>query len=298
MDWCKAFLSERRQRVVMGEHSSDWESVKSGVPQGSVLDPLFFVIFINDLPDNVRNMLKIYADDSKLIAKIDCEEDVVRFQEDLNEIDKWSKLWLLRLNPKKCKIMHFGGKSLDQEYKMDGILLEETDLEKDLGVFISNDLSWAKQVEATTTKGYQMIGRIRRSFKHLNAQNIKLLYQSLVRPHLEYAVSVWNPYKKNEIQKMEKVQRYATKMGSLKHMKYPKRLETLKLTSHQERRRRGDLIQQFKILKKVDIVNWCSKVCVVNSKVRGEKLAKDAKKLDSRLFFFKNRILNDWNVLG
>ena len=113
LDWIKGFLLNRKQRVVMGDSVTDWVKVTSGVPQGSVLGPLLFLIFINELlfPDELQNKCRLYADANKIIAPIKTESDSIKFQEDINALDNWSKKWSLGLNFEKYKIMHFGKKT-------------------------------------------------------------------------------------------------------------------------------------------------------------------------------------------
>ena len=108
LNWCKPFLSDRKQRVVLGEFVSAWKAVTSGVPQGSVLDPLLFVIFINDLIVNIFYKLELFADDTKVMSKIISEDNNWILQDDLNKLVKWSKECSIKFNEDKCKVMHIG----------------------------------------------------------------------------------------------------------------------------------------------------------------------------------------------
>ena len=112
----EGFLSNRKQRVVIGDNNSKWVEVTSSVPQGSVLGPLLFTIFINDLPDHVRNKCKLYADDCKLVGIIKENEDTISIQQDINELQNWAKTWLMSFNYEKCKVMQFGRKNIENEY--------------------------------------------------------------------------------------------------------------------------------------------------------------------------------------
>ncbi len=103
LEWCKGFLTNRLQRVVLGEHVSDWKNVLSGVPQGSVLGPLLFVAFINDLCVNLTNVGKLFADDTKVISVIKDQSDNVKLQNDINELNNWTKEWLIQFNDKNVK---------------------------------------------------------------------------------------------------------------------------------------------------------------------------------------------------
>jgi ribonuclease P/MRP protein subunit RPP40 len=108
--WISEFLRGRRQRVVIESHRSSWVQVTSGVPQGSVLEPLLFTIFINDLPDVVKNLTKLYADNNKILAVVNDTTGVSSLKKDLDRVVNWSECWSMRLNEKKCKVNHFGTK--------------------------------------------------------------------------------------------------------------------------------------------------------------------------------------------
>ena len=138
--WVVAFLSDRKQRVILGSSTSKWAPVTSGVPQGSVLGPTLFIIYINDLVDNLKSICKIYADDTKLFGYGDS------LQTDLDKISNWARVWLMQLNASKCKVMHIGKTINPKRYTLvdqeSGRLdyLEAVNCERDLGVLISFDL--------------------------------------------------------------------------------------------------------------------------------------------------------------
>ena len=114
--WIESFLTGRKQRVLKGDNISEWEDVTSSVPQGSVLGPLLFTIFINDLPDKIKNECRLYADDSKLTGVIENEEDAFEIQKDIDSMQNWAKTWQISFNYDKCKVMHFGKKNREQTY--------------------------------------------------------------------------------------------------------------------------------------------------------------------------------------
>ena len=141
LKWLKDFLLQRRQKVVINGVTSGWANVNSGVPQGSVLGPALFVVYINDMPEVVHNYILLFADDSKIFSKIHGLEDHLKLQTDLQELQNWSDKWQLKFNIEKCKVMHLGAKNPRYTYTMDGkTLLESIDHEKDLGVTIDRDL--------------------------------------------------------------------------------------------------------------------------------------------------------------
>ena len=115
--WICSFLSNRRQRVVFGDYCSDWSEVKSGVPQGSVLGPTLFILYINDLPDSISSIAKIYADDTKILAKLKAnsyESDTAKLQNDIDNLVDWTNIWLMRLNIEKCKVIHVGNEIVEK----------------------------------------------------------------------------------------------------------------------------------------------------------------------------------------
>jgi ribonuclease P/MRP protein subunit RPP40 len=194
--------------------------VTSGVPQGSVLGPLLFVIFINDLSMKILNDSKLYADDTKVISIIRNSVDSNILQNDIETLVDWSNEWLIKFNESKCKVMHIGKNNEKFKYQMNNSILSETELEKDLGIFISNDLEWSQHVNTAVGKANRQLGLIKSSFQNLNEFTIKLLYKSLVRPHLEYGAAIWSPYWQYDIDKLEAFQRRATKIESLRGYSY------------------------------------------------------------------------------
>ena len=325
LNWVENFLANRKQRVMVDEYSSDWTEVTSGVPQGSVLGPLLFVVYINDLPEICRNIFKLYADDSKILARVSKKDDLENLQDDLNGVSEWSDLWQTRLNGDKCRVLRFGKNIEELEnstlsiYDHDGIrrVMDFSAMEKDLGVLVCDDLSWKKHVETSAAKANSILGMLRKAFQHNSVELWKRLYVSYVRPHLEFAVSAWNPQKLGMSQLLEKVQRRATKIPKpLRQLSYEERLHQLGLEKLEQRRNRGDLIQFFKFYKGIEVVDWhCPLVSLEPS--RGEngmetrggnhrmkrqmfgsrQMNDHSAAVSTRLNFFLNRIIPYWNKL-
>ena len=203
--WLMSFLTDRRQRVVMGDIISVWMEVFSGVPQGSVIGPFLFVIFINDLSRRIKNKLKIYADDTKILSKMRDSEDQKTLQMDLDEALKWSKEWLLDFNIDKCLIMHYGTNNKENQYQMDNKILPKSISERDLGVVFNRNLKWKEQVTVCASKANQMLGMLKKSFIYFDEYTMKTLYCAFVRPLIEFAVPVWYPNLKQDIKLLEQV---------------------------------------------------------------------------------------------
>ena len=299
--WIKNWLQNRQQRVVISGVGSDWINVKSGVPQGSVLGPLLFLIYINDIDDCVNNMILKFADDTKLFGTVANQSDIDKLQQDLRNLCRWSKEWLMLFNVDKCKVMHFGSKNVQANYDMDGIILQNVDNEKDLGVTFQNDLKWNRQCTKTANTANRILGMIKRSFSYLDINSFLHLYKSLVRPHLDYCVQVWRPYLHKDIDLLEKVQKRATKLvPALKDKPYEERLVALNLTTLETRRIRGDLIETFKILKGIDniaVKRFFTLSNVHNTRGHSLKLFKLTCNLDVRKYSLAHRVVNIWNSL-
>ena len=253
LNWLTDFVNDRKQRVVINGVSSDIEFVKSGIPQGSVLGPTLFVIYINDLPETVKTYVKIFADDTKIFNAINSSEDNDMLQEDISNLVNWSKKWQLPFNLEKCKLVQYGRNIMDHAYCIDGKEIENVQSEKDLGVTFDTSLRFTSHIANITKKANSRLGMIKRSFSNLSKEIVIPLYKSLVRPIVEYGSSIWNPMLKSDVQEIEKIQRRATKLiSNISHLSYPDRLRYLKMDSLTFRRRRCDMIQVYRIICKID----------------------------------------------
>ena len=319
LNWLVNFLSNRKQRVVIGMHKSFWIDVLSGTPQGSVLAPILFLIFINDMPDLVDHFCKLFADDSKLIGVIKNSLDRDLLQQDIDKLCKWSNDWSMSFNEDKCKTMVIktasSNKILDNDFsytmlRQDGSRFElnETTQERDLGIQINNKLKWNSQVDYAVSKGFSSLGTLKRTFLYWNSSMFTKLYTTYVRPHLEYCSAAWNPHLKKDIFKLESVQRAATKLvPEIRFLDYNSRLSILGLQKLSDRRTRGDLIQFYKIENNFNILKWHrinSPMASLSAtgpavSVRGSKhrLFRQFTKVEVRNQFLSNRIVSNWNKL-
>ena len=283
--WIENFLSNRKQSVRVRSKTSKELNVTSGVPQGSVLGPALFLIYVSDISSLVNNFVSLFADDTKLYSYLLDHADqnthtAESIQEDINSVAQWSERMLMSFNITKCHSLHLGSNNAKQQYTIpkqsDTITkrnstsymytfhnLEQVSEEKDLGVIVDEKLNFYSHIEEKIKKANQMLGIIRSTFKYIDCTILNLLYKTLVRPHLEYASSVWSPHTKKYQEKLEKVQRRATRLvPELKHLSYEERLQKLKLPSLQYRRLRTDLIQLFKMthgLVEMDTDTHCMK---------------------------------------
>ena len=157
--------------------------------------------------------------------------------------------------------MHFGKQNLKFEYEMtqDNTIhkLDVSNVERDIGLIFSSDLKVSQHISVVVSKANRVLGLILNTFEYLDLNTFRILYCTFVRPLLEYAVATWNPYLSKDVVALELIQRRATKRApGLRNLSYEQRLNKLNLTTLEERRVRGDLIQQYKIVKRFDIINW------------------------------------------
>ena len=238
-------------RVGVGDSFSKFIDILFGVPQGSVYGPILFLIFINDLPESIKSLILMFADDLKLIANAS-RFDIV--DADLKALERWQEKWQLRFNPVKCKVLHICGNDNQLNiYSLDGIELETIESEKDLGLIVNNKLDFGDQIKNCLSKANKMIAWISRNIICKSKDVMVLIYRSLIRPHLEYCVQAWSPNPRfgnwGLILSIEKVQRKFTRLiNDIGTLPYGARLQSLNLTTLAERRIRGDLIEVFKIV--------------------------------------------------
>ena len=299
--WVAAWLSNRQQRVCMRRQGSGWRSVISGVPQGSVLGPILFLIFINDIDCGVLNWILKFADDTKLFGKVNTSAEAASLQKDVDTLCNWASTWQMEFNVEKCKTMHLGSRNVRHNYSMNGQKLEEVKSERDLGVIITNDLKVSEQCRQACNRANRMLGLIRRTISSRDPVILTRLYKSLVRPHLEYSSVAWSPHYRKDRDMIEKVQHRFTRLfGALRQLDYDSRLSRLGLWTLEERRNRADLIEVFKMShgqSPISLDTFFKRD--LNSRTRGHsyKLQKDYSKSEPRFHFFSNRVVKRWNLL-
>ena len=212
INWIEQWLTDRRQRVVVDGEVSSWKPVLSGVPQGSVLGPILFLVYINDLEEGVTGKILKFADDIKLFRKTKEIGDTFFLQDDIDKLVKWSEKWQMLFNFGKCKCLHTGPGNTSMNYEMGGSILSKTVRENDLGVTMNANMKVSEQCRIATSKGTQVLGMIRRNVTYKNQSLIVPLYKAIVVPHLEYCIQAWRPYLRKDIDMLEKMQRRSTKL--------------------------------------------------------------------------------------
>ena len=171
LKWLENFLTKRQQRVVINGNVSNWTEVLSGIPQGSILGPILFIIYINDLPGVVGSVCKLFVDDCKLYSSIASEADQKELQKDTERLCKWSKDWLLGFNIGKCKVVSYGKIEFEREYEMSDNqnnthMLETVDSESGLGIMLNTNLKFDEHIDSNVNKVNRIIGLIKMKFTH------------------------------------------------------------------------------------------------------------------------------------
>jgi hypothetical protein len=284
-----------------------WSEVLSGVPQGSVLGPILFLIYINDL-DCTANMTKIirkFADDTKVGHTVRTDMDRRELQTALDKMVEWADNWGMQFNTSKCKVMHFGYNNKKYTYTIDGHQLEATEEERDIGVMVCQTLKPSQQCKKAARTAQTVLSQLARAFHYRDRNIFVRLYIQYVRPHLEYAVASWSPWFEADKECLEKIQRRAVNMVSgLKGRTYEEKLKELEIPTLEERRRKLDMVQTYKIVTGKENVNresWFEMACEGQRATRQAadplNIKPQAPRLEIRRHFFTNRVIKDWNNL-
>ena len=225
LGWVESYLSQRSQRVVLDGKHSDWIPVQSGVPEGSILGPILFTCYVADLPNQIQTSSLSYADDVKIFHRIKNPEDARSLQADLDRLSLWSKTWLLKLNPAKCKSITFTLRTLPHlaVYTLDGHQLERCVRVRDLGVILDTKLTFADHVDVVISKANRMLGLLMRSMQvSAHAHRVQfdhaaalVAYKAHVRSVLEYGSVIWSGAAVTHLRRLERLQhRFLMWLGS------------------------------------------------------------------------------------
>ena len=251
--WLESFLNNRYQHVVIDGATSEPTRVVSGVPQGTVLGPILFIIYMNDINKALKHsILQIFADDSKIIKSIKNQADREKLMEDLEAVLKWTDDNSMQFNPDKFQLIQHGSiKDLKEPYHLArNIHLENSETVKDLGIHVSEDLTWDYHINSITTDATMYAAWILRTIRSRQDDVMLLMYKTFVRSRLEYTSPLWSPSKIKDISKVEAVQRsFTAKISDMEDFDYWSRLKKLKMFSLQRRRECFIIIHMWKILR-------------------------------------------------
>ena len=302
--WIYNFLSDRHQQVVLDGCHSDKAPVISGVPQGTVLGPTLFLLYINDLPECVASQVRLFADDCAIYRAIKTEQDKQILQRDLEILHNWEVKWLMDFNPDKCFVLNITRKKYPMlnKYTLKNVTLQTVKTTTYLGIEISNDLRWSPQIEKCTQKANKTLCFLRRNLKTNNIAVKTQAYQALVRPHLEYASQVWDPHTKSDVRLLEGVQRRAARFVSNRYhntSSCTEMLNTLGWDSLEQRRAKLRLVTLYKITNNIIDLNPSqyltpSKSCYTSQNLNYERPHTPTNYLK---YSFFPRTIAQWNSL-
>ena len=286
--------------------------VFSGVPQGSVLGPTLFIIFINDIDlamEVTGSFLFKFADDTKVGMVVETEEQRDMLQAGIDRLELWSQEWQMMFNTSKCHMLHLGSRNKEFEYRMGGRVLEKVESEKDVGVLIHKSLKPSLQCAKAAAKANQVLGQLARAVTYRDKETFLKLFTVYVRPHLEYAVASWCPWTKGDKEILEKVQRRAVAMVSnFKTKEYESKLVEAGMITLEQRRERGDLIIMYRIMTGKDVVphnTWFKMMSDRDNNGVQTRTATGALNVlppsqaqnEIRKNFFSQRVVDKWNKL-
>ena len=263
LHWITAFLTRRTQRVLLDGASSDSVSVSSGVPQGTVLGPLIFLLYINDLPLSIspNTSTRLFADDSLIFRPIKTIDDCLLLQRDLDALEQWEHTWQMKFRPDKCKLLRFtrSKSPIPFTYTLHNHPLESTPTQKYLGIHISKDLSYNSHIDYITNKANRTLGFLRRNLHKCSPDIKHVAYNTLVRPTLEYCTAVWDPYTDANKDMLERINtraarfithNYTNTPGITSHIK-----KQINMDSLEKRRKAHRLIIMYKITNNLIDIN-------------------------------------------
>ena len=210
-------LRDRQQRIIVNGSESGWKNITSGIPQGSVLGPILFLIYINHLPGAMSCLIKLFADDAKLYSTVENDEKELALQNQVTRSENWAAIWKMFFNILKCHHLHIGI-NLDTEFKYEmttsegKAVIEQVKSECDLGVTVDSRLKFRDHINKKVSIANRNLGIIFRTFTFIDKEMFLNLFKSMVRPRLEYGSPIWSPlYKKDKVI-IENVQRRGTRM--------------------------------------------------------------------------------------
>ena len=306
VNWVHNYLVDRKQGVVVNGVSSLPMSVASGVPQGSILGPLLFLIYINDIVTvNIFDGSKIilYADDILLYRPISLPQDFGHLQNDVDKLQAYASANYMTFNASKCKFMLVSRKKQhthpNPSISLNSSPLEFTPTFKYLGLPISSDLSWSSHIDNICSKAKHILGLLyRRFYRHSNEQALRQLYLSLVWPHLEYAAPVWSPHLNKYITMLERTQQFACKMCKIWDSSNNELLDRLHLPRLAQHRLYLSPCFMYRIIH--GLMNFPTNIIVPSSMsshyTRSYSLYQPFARTDSYLHSLPNTV-SQWNIL-
>lgn len=302
--WIEEFLRDREQYVVIGDAMSESVNVTSGVPQGSVLGPILFLLFINDLPDVLQSYCKLYADDLKVYG--DVLDGGRAMQLVIDKLVEWTNIWQLPLAVDKCSVVHVGRNNPMTVYSLLDRDLEAQNSVSDLGVLVDGSCKFSRHCYSVAQKANKITNMLFRMFCTRDKITLLRAFKTYVRPIAEYCCQVWNPHLKGDIDRIESIQRYFSRRLFIRcgipMCPYVERLAYLELPPLELRRLHYDLTMLYSIVHKENDIKFeeMFKLAPANNHdTRGHhlKIVVPTVKHNTRYYCFANRTARIWNTL-
>ena len=310
LKWFSSYLDGRKQRVVLQGVESKWNYIKADVPQGSILGPLLFLIFIIDIVTEIGSSIRHFADDTSLFITVNNPDVAAEIlNADLEKIAKWAEAWLVKFNPLKTETLLISrkiNKPVHPSLIMLGQQIKEVEFHKHLGIYFSNDGSWHKHIDYIKEKAWTRINIMRRLKYVLDRKSLEIIYTTFIRPILQYADVIWDnccDYEKRELEKIQietaRVASGTTKLISIQNLYKEIGWETL-----EKRRINHNLILFYKIYNNLTPDYLSSLVpSSVNERSRYNlRNANDVQTINARtaLYFnsFLPSVIREWNTLS
>jgi hypothetical protein len=309
-DWLCDYLRDRKIRAVINGQSDEWLDTTAGVPQGSILGPLLFLVFINDITANIECDIHLFADDTSLMEIIEQhQQSYAKINRDLNRLSRWASKWLVTFNATKTVYLQVSRK-LNPAPKpilmLNGTQVKEVPTHKHLGLTFNSTLSWSDHIGALTTKANKCVGLLRRISRDVPRKCLEILYKAMIRPILEYAGVIFDGCADNQLDRLETVQRQAALSctGAYRHTSHEKLLEELGWPLLLTRRKQHRMNLMFKIQHNL-IPRYLVDICPQLTRDRttynlrtGMNITTPLQKTTTYQKSFFPQSINDWNNLG
>ena len=300
--WIKNFLYNRTFTVRINDETSKIFYTHSGVPQGTILGPLLFTIYINDLPAKLGNQITpaLYADDLKITYSYKVNNKLL--QDEINLVNDWAHKWGLAIANNKSYVLYVGNKNPKTPYFIQDHKIEQVELVKDLGIYVDNKLTFKKHINIICRNAFLRVHQLLRTIHTYNPKIWGNIFKTYVLPILEYASPIWNPKQKDLVKKLEKVQKFYTRSALNKcrktKLKYKDRLILFQLEPLLFRRYYLDLVTIYKIYFNLTSLNP-TELFTLNSRPsrRHDYIIQVSRKNSKTTNSFLNRTIQIWNLL-
>ena len=309
-DWMCDYLNDRKIRAVVNGQTDDWSTTNAGVPQGSILGPLLFLVFINDITTNIESDIHLFADDTSLMDIVEHHQtSYAKINRDLHRLSNWAAKWLVTFNATKTVYLQISRKQNPAPkpvLMLNGVQIREVKSHKHLGLTFNNTLSWSDHIGSLTTKANRCVGLLRKISRDVPRQCLEILYKSMIRPILEYAGVIFDGSADKYLDRLEAVQRQAALSctGAYRHTSHERLLEELGWPPLLSRRKQHRMNLMFKIQHNLT-PEYLKTICPLLTRERtnydlrtGMNITTPLPKTATYQKSFVPQTINDWNNLA